>query len=163
METVELFDIGEEKIKGILDAIPIYWYRQKGLPEPSLVPVLRKYVKKNSHILGVHIFAYGKNDIITILSEYLADLKTATFEILETSLSNLLERQNNESIEVRISEIIEEILQEEFPTSIQIFVCPECEAAYIISEETDVIDGMVLCRKCDKSVKFNKNLVPTEL
>lgn len=163
METVELFDIEQDKIRRILDIIPVYWYSQKDLLEPSLVPVLRKFEKKGSLVFGVHIYAYGKNCIITILSEYLTDSKTVTFEIQGTSLSSWFEPRENENAEVRISEIIEEILQEEFALPIRIFVCPECEAAYIIREDTDVVDGMVLCRNCDKSFKFSKNLVPPEL
>lgn len=163
METVELFDIEEDEVKGILDVIPVYWYRWKDILEPSLVPVLRKFGKRNNLLFGVHIFACGKNGIVTILSEYLTDLKTVNFEISGVSLSNWSGPRDDVGVESRISEIIEDILQEEHASPTEIFVCPECEAAYIIDLEHDVENGMIECQGCGKLMKFRKNLVPPEL
>ncbi|TFG26703.1 hypothetical protein EU527_19425 [Candidatus Thorarchaeota archaeon] len=163
MESVELFDIEGYEVKRIINVIPVYWYRWKALNEPSLVPVLRKFGKRDNLEFGVHIFVCGKMGIITILSEYLTDLKTVTFEILATSLSDWTGPKDNEQVEVLISEFIETILQDEFASPIQVFVCPECQAAYIINKDQDVKKGILECPYCDKSVKFEKNLVPPDI
>ena len=163
MESVELFDVEEEEVRRILDALPVYWYRLKSLFEPSLVPVLRKFGKRGTLIFGVHIFACGKNDIITVLSEYHSDLKTANFDIQGNSLLSWSRIIENENAEIRISEIIEDILQDNFASPIQVFVCPQCEAAYIINLEQDVKNGLIECQGCGKSVRYTKNLVPPEL
>lgn len=163
MQSVELFDIEEDEVRFIIDAIPVYWYRWKNVLEPSLMPVLRKFGKRDNLIFGVHIFVSGKNGIVTILSEYLTDLKTVTFEIFGVSLEKWKGPIDNENVESFISEIIEGILQDKFVIPTQVFICPECEAAYIINKEYDVKKGNVECQNCGKTVKFARNLVPPEI
>ncbi len=163
MEIIELFDIEEDEVRRILNLLPVYWYHMKSLPEPSLLPIIRKFNKKDKFVYGIHVFTYGNSVMLTILSEYLIDMKTVSFEILETLLPNPTELTRNDYVEIRISEIIEDILQDKYATPIQIFVCPLCEAVFIINNDSDIQDEMIQCKKCNKSMKLSMNLFPPEL
>jgi DNA-directed RNA polymerase subunit RPC12/RpoP len=157
METIEIFEISEEKLMGILNTLPSLWKERKEFLEPSLKLLFEKFGNKDDLLFAVQAFT-GPSSIIALLTEYLRDLETASFVIYAYDLSGGGVTEAIRS-ETRLRDILEDYIEVDFSAfshlkGDEIFVCPKCSARYRLRTLRLTRDGRVECQNCGRIVEY---------
>lgn len=160
METIEIFGIEEDRLLGILNTLPSLWNSRKEFLEPSLELLFDKYGNKDNLLFAVQVFVHPQSSVmITVLTEYLRDIETASFVIYAYNL-NVVSGVNESLWSARrLRDILEELIDVDLSQfshlkGDEIFVCPKCAARYRLRAMRITRDGRVECQNCGKIVEY---------
>jgi len=162
METIEIFEIKEERLLGFLGALPNLWNARKRSLEPPLKLLFDKFGSKDNLLFVVQAFTHDSGPVmIILLTEYMRDLETARFIIHAYDMNAV--RGITEALWScrRLRDILEDLV--EYDLSVfshlkgdEIFVCPKCSAQYRLRAMRITKDGRVGCQNCGKIVEYTK-------
>lgn len=161
MEIVELYDIDEAGLRGLLHEIPTIWKKNSVFFDTGLTPFFQNIGELETLIIGVHIFSHGNGArIFIILTEYLRDARIATFNINARSTTGWLGSTSYKKGETKFREMLEKLTYEEIERfsienqhqeSKETFVCPNCRAQYLLRVLQVTEDGKIVCQNCNES------------
>jgi predicted RNA-binding Zn-ribbon protein involved in translation (DUF1610 family) len=159
METLELYDIDEEQLRGLLHEIPAIWKKNSGFFDTGLKPVFKNFGELDNLIFGVHLFSHANGArIFIILTEYLRDARIASFNINVRNTTGWLAPTVHKSGELKFREMLEKLTYEEldlfsvenqYQESDEIFICPSCGAQYLMRVLRITSDGRIECQNCN--------------
>ena len=158
METLELYDIDEYQLRGLLHEIPELWKENSGFFGTTLKPVFQNFGELDNLIFGVHVFSHANGTwILIVLTEYLRDARIASFNISARNLVGWFGPSADKKGEIKFREILEKLTYEElemfsvenqYQESDVIFVCPNCSAQYLMRVLRVTRDGRIECQNC---------------
>ncbi len=158
METLELYDIDEDQLRGLLHQIPEVWKKNSGFFDTGLKLVFRNFGESDNLIFGVHLFSNANGArIFIILTEYIRDARIASFNINVRNTTGWFAPSTHNSSELKFREMLEKLTYEEldkfslesqYQESDEIFVCPNCSAQYLMRVLRVSRDGRVKCQNC---------------
>lgn len=160
VETIEIFGIDEERLLGILYTLPSLWNSGKGALDPSLELLFDKYGNKDNLLFAVQVFIHPHSSVmITLFTEYLRDIETASFVIYAYDLS--IAGGANEALwsARQLRDILEAFVDVDLSTfshlrGDEIFACPKCAAHYRLRTMRITRDGRIECQNCGKIVEY---------
>lgn len=160
METLELYDIDENHLRGLLHEIPAIWKRNSGFLDTGLTLVFYNFGEMDNLIFGVHVFSNANGArIFVILTEYLKDARIASFNINVRNATGWFAPSVHKSSELKFREMLEKLTYEDldlfsvetqFQESDEIFVCPNCSAQYLLKVLRITRDGRIECQNCQR-------------
>ena len=160
MKTLELYDIDEDELRGLLSEIPTIWKNNSGFFDSGLTPVFRNIGELDNLVFGVHIFSHGNRAMLfIILSEYMRDVRIATFNITAKNMMGWFGYTSNNKGELKFKEMLEKLTYEElerfavehqYQESGEIFVCPNCSAQYRLRVLRVTEDNKIVCQNCNR-------------
>lgn len=162
METINIFDIQEDDLLGILNSLPNLWNSKKTRSEPSLDLLFDKYGDKDNLLFVVQAFTHPySNVMIVLLTEYLSDLKAASFIIYAYDLNLVGGARESLWSGRRLRDILEDCIDIDLGAfshlrGDEIFVCPLCSARYRLKAMRITRDGQVECQNCGKIVEYGE-------
>jgi hypothetical protein len=158
MEALELYDIDEDEIKGLLHHIPEVWKKNSSFFDTGLTLVFKSFGEHDNLLFGVHIFSHGNGAVMfIILTEYFRDSRIAVFNINARHITGWFSPSDHNKGEIKLRQILEGLTYEELEhysivgkhiDDDQIFICPNCRAQYMMRVLRVSDDGRIECQNC---------------
>lgn len=161
METVEFHDIEEDTLRSLLHEIPVIWKENSGFFDDGLKLVFKNIGNLDNLLFGVHIFTHKNGTkMFIILTEYFRDTQIATFNINARTNVGWLAPSYYTIGEEKFRTILENLTTEDLEMlsiknlrheSDDIFVCPNCNAQYLMRVLQITEDVRIVCQNCNQS------------
>lgn len=159
MEIVELHNIDENELRGLLHDISTIWDKNSGVFDTGLRDFFRNIEELDNLIFGVNMYLHGDGMVFIVLTEYFKDSQIVTFRITAKNTSIWLEPFQHSKGEIQLRTILENLTREEleiigaenqYRDSLVIFVCPYCGAQYAKRALQTADDGSIICQNCNR-------------
>lgn len=160
METVELHDIEEKELRGLLAKMSEVWKSNSGFFDTGLRPVFHNFGELEDLLFGVHVFSHGNGaKIFIILTEYHREDRTATFNINARNITGWFAPSASKQSEVKFRRMLEKLTYEQleafaietfYQEEEGIFICPNCNAQYMMKVLHVTRYGQIECQNCKR-------------